>query len=453
MSQNKQILIISSDKPSETKVMNALNQSGFMTKSCQFKELSATLNSGPKFDVLLFNMTGLDSEGQMRTCLKLAEKIKDHPATKSIRLLSIGIAKDLLKQQETHHFDDLIFGEIRLPSVISRVRAQFRLNTMLAEFNRRKEIAQIYNCQTLTENPLSEHIENASILITGRPNGYSTLEATLAPIGTLVGTLSLPTAKEYLSRQSFDMIIINGGRMPARFFEFVEEIRKSPGHINTPILLVTHTSKLGSSYIAYEAGFTDIIDAPVNRNELILRTKSLIKERRFRDSMAQSYLSARHIPTNDALTGLYTYSFYREHLDQLISDHNVTKRNFTLINIALENIEHINDKHGFAAGDIVLRQVSEILMSIIRGEDLASRTSGHQFTLTLPDTDEEHAMNVLSRVEGILKQTEFICETDALPMKVELAAQIISSNGESTAAELFARANNEHQQANNIIAA
>lgn len=333
------------------------------------------------------------------------------------------------------------------------MKAQIRLNTMQAEFNRRLTIAENYECEPLINNPLRDKIENASILITGRPNGYSIIEETLAPIGTLIGTLSQKTAEEYLNRQSFDMVIINGGKQPTSFFNFVKEIRNKTSLITLPILLVAHASKLSNSHIAYEAGFTDIIDAPVNSNELILRTTSLIKEHRFRTSMAQRYLSARHIPTNDALTGLYTYSFYREHLDQLIQDHNKSERRFTLIMISIENINHINNKYGFAAGDKVLAQVSEILMSIIRGEDLASRIAGHKFCLTLPDTNVEHAVAVLKRVEGILKQTEFICQTDSSPISIELSAEIIESNGESSAKALFNRAPQKDGKADSHIAA
>ncbi|MES1923564.1 hypothetical protein MHBO_005156 [Bonamia ostreae] len=78
-------------------------------------------------------------------------------------------------------------------------------------------------------------------------------------------------------------------------------------------------------------------------------------------------------------------------------------------------------------------------MTIIRGEDLAARISGRTFTLTLPDTNYEDAANVLKRIEGIVKRTQFICETDCSPISVELTAQIIESNGETSAQELFTK--------------
>jgi len=442
MADEIEVLLVNSRQPSENKLKTALETAGFTTVQSLYSQLSQNLKSTQSYTILIFDASDLKDREQMETCLKLAQKIKLNPQTQHISLICIGICPNFLQEQQEHHFDDLIFGEIRIPSIISRVKAQSRLTTIHSELNRRNEISIKYNAQSLVKTKYATPINDASILITGRPNGYSLIEETLAPIATLVGTLSLETATEYMRRQSFDMVIINGGRMPTRFFDFVEQIKRDPQFFSLPVILVAYPSNLNKSHIAYEAGITDIIDAPINRNELILRTNSLIRERRFRSLMTQSYLDARHIPTNCALTGLFNHSFYQEHLAQTIKDHSASKRNFTIITIAVDNLATINSQFGFPAGDNVLRQVSEILMTIIRGEDLAARISGRKFTLTLPDTTYDDAANVLKRIEGVLKRTEFICETDCAPISVELAAEIIESKGETSPQELLTKQQN-----------
>ena len=437
MTEKTDILLVSFEQTAQDKLITALNKSGLNVRMCQFKTLAQTLQQQVNFDILVFNIAKLKTQDQLDSCLMLAQKIKLNPATKNIRLLCIGIDQALMQDLQSHDFDDLIFGEICIPSILSRVKAQIRLNTMQSELNRRLFIAEKYQCEALINNQLSQPVKEASILVTGRPNGYSVIEETLSPNCTLIGTLSLETAKDYLNRQAFDMVIINGGRMPTRFLSFVEQIKKNPQWYTLPVLLVAYPSKLTDSHITYEAGITDIIEAPVNRNELLLRTTSLIKEWRFRTAMAQSYLSARHIPTNDALTGLYTYSFYREHLDQIIQDHTQTQRTFTLITIAIENLPQINAEYGFMTGDQVLSQVSEILMTMIRGEDLAARISGRTFALTLPDTTADHASKVLKRIEAILKQTKFMGITGGPSITVDLAAHVLESNGETKSDELI----------------
>ena len=439
MQPNLDILIVTANQQSaeRQKISRALNSAAMNHQHCTYQELSQALQTPEHFDTILFSAKDLTSLTQITTCFQLAKKIKANPNTNHIRLLCIELDPNTMPETDDIAFDDILFGTIEPPALLSRIQAQTRLNTIQAELNRRQAIAEIYDCPAQPNPDLQETIENAKILITGRPNGYAILEETLSPISTLIGILSLSTAMDYLKREPFDLLLINGGKMPTRFFQFVETIRQQSTLFNLPILLVAYPDKLKSSHIAYQAGITDILDSPINKTELTLRTKSLIREKRFRTAITKTYLEARHIPTNDALTGLYTFSFYRAHLDQTIKHHKATNRTFTLITLAIENLSIINESHGFAAGDKLLRQVSDILMSVIRGEDLACRISGRKFTLTLPNTTKTHAENVLSRIEGILTQTEFICEINSKPMTLDLSTNILESAGETTAQEFF----------------
>lgn len=444
--KNTVILVGSSNTASnqQQKLMNAINQSGFKTIDTTFQDLASALKQAHTHDILIFNLEGLSEETGFLKCNKLAETIKNNPATSTIKILSIGISNSICDQTKeifNHSFNDLLFGPIRVPSIISRLKSLVRLDTMDKELNRRSAINEQYGLtQKYNRSSFISH-ENSTLLVTGRPNGFSRIEETLSPIATLVGALSTQAAFDYLERDKFDILIINGGRNPARYLEFIETVRMNTDLYSLPILLVAHPSKLSDSHIPYEAGVTDFIEAPLNKNELVLRTKALIQEHRFRDTLAKTYLEARHIPTNDALTGLYTYSYFREHLDYLLEEYLPLSNKFSLISISIENIEEINRDYGFASGDQVLRQVSEILMTINRGEDLLSRISGRNFVLTLPNTNQKQAINVVQRVEGILKQTKFICESDCTPMTVNLNAEITEYDGEQSADEFLKKHN------------
>ncbi len=454
--KNTVILVGSSNTASnqQQKLMNAINQSGFKTIDTTFQDLASALKQAHAHDILIFNLEGLSEETGFLKCNKLAETIKNNPATSTIKILSIGISNSICDQTKeifNHSFNDLLFGPIRVPSIISRLKSLVRLDTMDKELNRRSAINEQYGLtQKYNRSSFISH-ENSTLLVTGRPNGFSRIQETLSPIATLVGALSTQAAFDYLERDKFDILIINGGRNPARYLEFIETVRMNTDLYSLPILLVAHPSKLSDSHIPYEAGVTDFIEAPLNKNELVLRTKALIQEHRFRDTLAKTYLEARHIPTNDALTGLYTYSYFREHLDYLLEEYLPLSNKFSLISISIENIEEINRDYGFASGDQVLRQVSEILMTINRGEDLLSRISGRKFVLTLPNTNQKQAINVVQRVEGILKQTKFICESDCTPMTVNLNAEITEYDGEQSADEFLKKHNEQKDKSSNQV--
>lgn len=453
MTFKNKVILVGSGKNNQEKLSTAIAQSGFSVLQSTFASLAETLKTVNPSDIMIFNIEDINELISFEQYNKLAGTIKSNPATSTVRILMVGINIHLLDEPTDHIFDDLLFGAVRIPSIVSRLKSQTRLNTMQAELQRRHTINEKYNITNSVNNEYFSNLNDASVLVTGRPNGYSRIEETLSPFVTLTGALSGKAAMDYLDRQRYDMLIINGGRNPTQFLDFVHQIRKNTSLYTLPILLVAHPSKLSDSHIAYETGITDIIEAPVNKNELILRVNALIKERRFISAMAKTYLEARHTPTNDSLTGLYTYSYFREHLDAIIQDHYENDRKFSLLTITIENIETINEQHGFSIGDKVLRQVSEILMSVNRGEDLLSRISGRKFVLTLPDTNAKQAINVVQRVEGILKQTQFICDTDCKPMSVTVAAEITESDNEKSAKDLLNKNQSTPPQHSQINAA
>jgi hypothetical protein len=53
--------------------------------------------------------------------------------------------------------------------------------------------------------------------------------------------------------------------------------------------------------------------------------------------------------------------------------------------IDVDNFKKVNDLHGHAAGDAVLKEVGEFLIAHLRNHDVACRTGGDEFTVLLPD--------------------------------------------------------------------
>jgi diguanylate cyclase (GGDEF)-like protein len=69
--------------------------------------------------------------------------------------------------------------------------------------------------------------------------------------------------------------------------------------------------------------------------------------------------------------------------------------------IALIDIDHfkrVNDSHGHAVGDAVLRAFADAARTALRARDVLARWGGEEFLLMLPDTEPAEAMQVLRRV-------------------------------------------------------
>ena len=68
----------------------------------------------------------------------------------------------------------------------------------------------------------------------------------------------------------------------------------------------------------------------------------------------------------------------------------------------MDNFKAINDQLGHSTGDRVLRAMAENIQRQIRPSDIFARLGGDEFALLMPETNEEEARNVISRLHESL---------------------------------------------------
>ncbi|MDR1047916.1 MAG: GGDEF domain-containing protein [Treponema sp.] len=118
--------------------------------------------------------------------------------------------------------------------------------------------------------------------------------------------------------------------------------------------------------------------------------------------------TARRRAITDELTGLYNRRFLEESIKNRFEHSSVNLRKMSLIMMDLDKVHEINDKHGSQAGDQAIVAVADILRSIMRSEDIASRLSGDEYAVLLPDTDAAEAALVAERIRKAVETKEVI---------------------------------------------
>jgi diguanylate cyclase len=78
-----------------------------------------------------------------------------------------------------------------------------------------------------------------------------------------------------------------------------------------------------------------------------------------------------------------------------------------LVVLDLDHFKRINDVHGHAAGDLVLRGFAEAARSQLRATDVLGRWGGEEFLLMLPACDIEQAQQCVTRVLNKLSSSRF----------------------------------------------
>ena len=128
-------------------------------------------------------------------------------------------------------------------------------------------------------------------------------------------------------------------------------------------------------------------------------------------SLRQDLVAAREEMKRDALTDAYNRGAFDTAIEQSLNLHFVLNQPVTLVMIDLDRFKEVNDNYGHAAGDAVLRAVSECLeRTFIRRGDLVARYGGDEFAVILNDTSADNATRLIER---FLQQASEISLEDA----------------------------------------
>ena len=109
----------------------------------------------------------------------------------------------------------------------------------------------------------------------------------------------------------------------------------------------------------------------------------------------------------DGLTGVSNRRHCEEALTSEISRAERLGTTLTLVLADLDDFKSINDEHGHAAGDDVLREFAAVLRSTLRDSDLAGRWGGEEFLLLLPGADVVGGAQLADRVRSSLAERSF----------------------------------------------
>lgn len=117
----------------------------------------------------------------------------------------------------------------------------------------------------------------------------------------------------------------------------------------------------------------------------------------------------RHVHSlsiTDALTGLYNRRFLNELMDKKWSVASRHKKPLAVMMGDIDNFKSINDTHGHASGDEVLRLMGQVIKGAIRKEDLGSRYGGEEFVVVMDDTSANNAVAMAERIAAKLKSAD-----------------------------------------------
>lgn len=113
-----------------------------------------------------------------------------------------------------------------------------------------------------------------------------------------------------------------------------------------------------------------------------------------------AFEALERLAATDPMTGLANRRGCEKHIAAEITRAERQRTPLSLILLDINQLNDVNKRYGYMAGDRVLREISAILRRTIRPSDILSRWGADEFLIVLPDVDLEQAQHVAVRIRS-----------------------------------------------------
>ncbi len=434
-------ILVVDDIPANVRLLEAKLKAEYfevLTASDGPAALEATQAQAPDLILLDVMMPGMDG-------FEVARRLKADPKTRHIPIVMITALTDTSDRVRGLEAgaDDFLSKPVNDVALFARVRSLARLKVMIDELRVRH--ATTGQLEIADEGPLDAEDDAANghiLLVESVDLLAEKLAARLSAAGHEVQrATSSAEALERSREQGLDLLMVSlhlagedGLRLCSRF-------RSQDQTRHVPILLILDEDELEQLAKGLELGVTDYLIRPIDHNELLARTRTQIRRRRYHDKLREMLDKSVSLAYTDALTGVYNRRYMNAHLDRKIMEISDTQKPLSVVIFDIDHFKQVNDNYGHAGGDEVLRTLAERVGSSIRDFDLLARYGGEEFVVIMPSTPADVAAMVAERLRQRLEAQAFEVSGHDQPLPIPASLGVATTTDPmETADNLLARA-------------
>jgi two-component system cell cycle response regulator len=379
--------------------------------------LEIVADSMPDIVLLDVMMPGMDG-------FEVCQRIKETPATVYIPVVmvtALSEVSDRVKGLEAGA-DAFLTKPVNDLALFAWIRSLVRLKRAMDEWRARESTFTQFGLNN-TIAPEDTDPSMLQVLLVADEYGPSQrIVDTLSEEGYSVEhSTSIDDATIKALDGDFHLILVDdrvGGNAVLRF---CSQLRSSGVTRHSPILIMLDDGDTERLAKLLDLGVNDYLVRPVNKNELTARAKTQIRRKQFEDNLSQQYEKSLTVAVIDSLTGLYNRRYLETLFEELSSDLRGGGKPISLLIMDVDHFKAVNDDHGHAAGDEVLRGLAQRVLSGIRGFDTAIRLGGEEFVMLMPNVDGRSAVIAANRLREMIDVTPFEIDDKGQTLKVTMS--------------------------------
>jgi diguanylate cyclase (GGDEF)-like protein len=191
-----------------------------------------------------------------------------------------------------------------------------------------------------------------------------------------------------------------------------------------------------------QSGADDYLTKPFNAEELKARLRTGLRILHLEDRLVEAREEMRFKATHDALTGLWNRGVISELLVGELARAQREQKCTAILLCDIDHFKEVNDTHGHAVGDEVLREVARRLQGAVRSYDFVGRYGGEEFLIILNNCDPTSALTRAEQMRETIAKQEVM--TNGGPLRVTESVGLLRSTDwtGTSAAECLCEADN-----------
>jgi diguanylate cyclase (GGDEF)-like protein len=200
-----------------------------------------------------------------------------------------------------------------------------------------------------------------------------------------------------------DLFLINIANSQA--FECCANIRlRKINRYNPVVFSYNKDTKIKAKQsLDMNVGCTDIIDMSADPIMISCKLNSLMKYKKMYVSFSGKLKKSMYLSAIDSTTGVYNRSFFEEY----IKSHGKYFNNSAILIIDIDKFKLVNDQHGHAFADSMLKYVSSTIKRYIRSSDIIARYGGDEFIIYMDNILKKTASDIANRIQKTVENSPF----------------------------------------------
>ncbi|MDX6727052.1 MAG: two-component system, cell cycle response regulator [Baekduia sp.] len=200
----------------------------------------------------------------------------------------------------------------------------------------------------------------------------------------------------------------------------VRDVAGDPELLGTALVLMRPEAGTQAVVAALADGAVDVFTGKAVTPELIARVRAAYRSRQLLDLALRRYSDLEDLAYRDELTELPNRRGATRQIEVLLSRSRRHGHQLAVLLIDADRFKSVNDEHGHAVGDVVLREVAHRLRDRVRAEDVVGRWGGEEFVVVLPETTPDAAAAVAESLRAAVAGTPI----DALGTRLDVTVSV-----------------------------